>query len=151
MLRCPTLQTRSIYVEYEGRYSHLKNVTWPGQPFCFFLCTRPFYFLIYKTIWSGTLWAINQMTFIFYSQGHCRSILEWAYFYSLGLFYFPYIQDHLKFTYIQDHLKFTYIQDHFIQSNRNNELFRKKRNQNNAHLSAVKIKGGFEIKGGFRN
>ena len=43
---------------------------------------------------------------------------------------------------------FTYIQDHFIQSNRNNERFRKKRNQNNAHLSAVKIKGGVEIKGG---
>ena len=40
------------------------------------------------------------------------------------------------------HSKFTYIQDHFIQSNRNNELFRKKRNQNNTHLSAVKIKGG---------
>ena len=31
MLRLPTLQTRSLYVEYEGRYSHLKNVTWPGR------------------------------------------------------------------------------------------------------------------------
>ena len=24
MLRCPTLQTRSLYVQYEGKYSHLK-------------------------------------------------------------------------------------------------------------------------------
>ena len=60
------------------------------------------------------------------------------------------MQDQLVFSYIQDHLKFTYIQDHFIQSNRNNERFQKKPNQNNAHLSPVKInRGVLKLTGGW--
>ena len=62
MLRCPTFQSRSLYVEYERRYSHLKNVTWPGQPFCCSLRDKfgvivslLRFFLIYKTKcgWNG--------------------------------------------------------------------------------------------------
>ena len=54
MLRFPTLQTRSLYVEYERRYSHLKFtyiqdhfISLYTRPFKIYLYTRPFKIYLY--------------------------------------------------------------------------------------------------------
>ena len=133
MLRCPTLQTRSLYVEYERRYSHLKNVTWPGQPFCLYrfpwlltalmVLNPKIDFISFRTLQTRSLYVEYERRYshlkFTYIQDHFISLYTRPF--KIYLYTRPYwnllIYKTILFPYIQDHFKFTYIQDHFVLTN----------------------------------